>query len=111
MSVNLSIKNVPEDVAAKIRRQAERNHRSLQGELMAIVEAAARAETSEPSEGAPGHSGGSVESPSPLMPARQGWKSAAQLAAERRSAGRPRRPAIDNIPHAVDIVRADRDSR
>jgi plasmid stability protein len=40
MSVNLSIKNVPEALAAKLRARAERNHRSLQGELMAILEAA-----------------------------------------------------------------------
>jgi plasmid stability protein len=41
MPVNLSVKNVPEDLAAKLRGRAERNHRSLQGELMAILEAAA----------------------------------------------------------------------
>lgn len=41
MSVNLSVKNVPEALAAKLRARAERNHRSLQGELMAILEAAA----------------------------------------------------------------------
>ncbi len=40
MSVNLSVKNVPETLAAKLRDRAERNHRSLQGELMAILEAA-----------------------------------------------------------------------
>ena len=40
MSVNLSVKNVPEALAAKLRERAERNHRSLQGELMAILEEA-----------------------------------------------------------------------
>lgn len=40
MSVNLSIKDVPDDVAERLRERAQRNHRSLQGELMAIVEAA-----------------------------------------------------------------------
>lgn len=39
--LNLSVKNVPEALAAKLRERAERNHRSLQGELMAILEAAA----------------------------------------------------------------------
>jgi plasmid stability protein len=38
MPVNLSIKNVPDEVAEKLRRQAERHHRSLQGELMNILE-------------------------------------------------------------------------
>jgi plasmid stability protein len=41
MAVSLSVKNVPEALAAKLRARAERNHRSLQGELMAILEAAA----------------------------------------------------------------------
>lgn len=41
MPVNLSIKNVPDVLAEKLRERAERNHRSLQGELMAILESAA----------------------------------------------------------------------
>ena len=41
MPVNLSVKNVPEAIAAKLRERAARNHRSLQGELMAILENAA----------------------------------------------------------------------
>lgn len=40
--MNLSIKNAPEDVVRRLRSRAERNHRSLQGELMAIIEAAVR---------------------------------------------------------------------
>jgi len=43
MPVNLSVKNVPDALAAKLRERAERNYRSLQGELMAILEAAAGA--------------------------------------------------------------------
>jgi antitoxin FitA len=39
MPVNLSIKNVPDDVAERLRQRAKRNHRSLQGELMSILEA------------------------------------------------------------------------
>ena len=37
MPVNLSIKNVPDHVAAQIRRRAAKHHRSLQGELVAIL--------------------------------------------------------------------------
>lgn len=40
MSVNLSIKNVPNDIAERLRRRAATHHRSLQGELMAILEEA-----------------------------------------------------------------------
>lgn len=38
MPINLSIKNVPDDVAEELRRRAARNHRSLQGELLVILE-------------------------------------------------------------------------
>jgi len=40
MPVNLSIKNVPDGLADRLRKRAERTHRSLQGELMAILEEA-----------------------------------------------------------------------
>jgi len=36
--VTLSIRNVPEDVLLRLRRRAKENHRSLQGELLAIME-------------------------------------------------------------------------
>jgi plasmid stability protein len=36
--VNLSIKNAPDEVVQRLRERAQRNHRSLQGELMAIIE-------------------------------------------------------------------------
>lgn len=40
MPVNLSIKNVPDALADRLRERAERSHRSLQRELMAILEEA-----------------------------------------------------------------------
>ena len=40
MPVNLSIKNVPDELAERLRRRAARAHRSLQGELMVILERA-----------------------------------------------------------------------
>ncbi len=40
MTVNLSIKNVPDDLAKRLRERAKENHRSLQGELMSLLEAA-----------------------------------------------------------------------
>jgi antitoxin FitA len=45
MAVSLSIKDVPEEVLERLRARAERNHRSLQKELLAIVEAAAYEQT------------------------------------------------------------------
>lgn len=40
MPVNLSIKNVPDELAERLRQRAEAAHRSMQGELMAILEEA-----------------------------------------------------------------------
>jgi plasmid stability protein len=39
--MNLSIKDVPEDQVVRLRERAKANHRSLQGELRALVEEAA----------------------------------------------------------------------
>ena len=39
MSVTLTIKQVPERSAERLRARAAANHRSLQGELMAVLEA------------------------------------------------------------------------
>jgi plasmid stability protein len=40
VGINLSIKNAPDEVVRRLRRRAERHHRSLQGELLAIIEEA-----------------------------------------------------------------------
>lgn len=42
MPVNLSIKNAPDDVVQRLKARATRHHRSLQGELLAILEEAAQ---------------------------------------------------------------------
>jgi plasmid stability protein len=42
MAVALSIKDVPEDLARALRTRARNNHRSIQGELMDILENAVR---------------------------------------------------------------------
>ncbi len=39
MTTNLSIKNVPDEIVERLRERAKRNHRSLQGELLSILEA------------------------------------------------------------------------
>jgi plasmid stability protein len=42
MPVNLSIKNAPDDLVVRLKDRAAKNHRSLQGELLAIIEEAVR---------------------------------------------------------------------
>ena len=44
MPVNLSIKNVPDELAERLRERARNAHRSLQGELIVILEEAVRDE-------------------------------------------------------------------
>jgi antitoxin FitA len=48
MPTNLSIKNAPDEVVERLRLRAVRNHRSLQGELLAIIEEAVRPAAPKP---------------------------------------------------------------
>ena len=41
MTLNLSVKNAPVEIVKRLKERAVRHHRSLQGELMAILETAA----------------------------------------------------------------------
>jgi antitoxin FitA len=38
MPTDISLKNVPDEIVEKLRLRAKKNHRSLQGELIAILE-------------------------------------------------------------------------
>ena len=72
---NLSIKNVPGEVLDKLRERAAQHHRSLQGELMALLAAAL----------APQASGGEppAASDTPTM-RRSGTRRIEEIAAEHR---------------------------
>jgi hypothetical protein len=111
VAVNLSVKDVPDDLAQRLRERAERNHRSLQGELMSIL---SQAVETAPAPSTPSRS----PSPADAIPGvdssrcwLQGWKTVEYLAAERRSTGWKPHPSLAQAPLAVDIIRADRDSR
>jgi plasmid stability protein len=45
MPINLSIKNAPDEIVERLRERAVKHHRSLQGELLAIIEEAVRQPT------------------------------------------------------------------
>lgn len=89
MGVNLSIKDVPDDVAERLRQRAARNHRSLQGELMAIVEQAAL---------------------EPLATAALRRPAVARMSIE-EVAAEARRAFPNGTPSSVDFIRAMRDGR
>jgi len=80
-TVTLSIKNVPEALAERLRQRAKRNHRSLQGELLAILE-----ETDTP------------ESEHPQLTVRELWEQG-------------RRLGLSTPSESVQMIREDRDSR
>ena len=106
---NLSIKDVPEAWAEELRQRAARNHRSLQGELMAIVEYAvthADAVAQTPSSRGSARVVGYDKRGWPVV--RQGSKTPEQVFAEMRAQGvKP----VPGQPLAVDILRRDRDTR
>ncbi len=112
---NLSIKDVPEALAEALRQRAARNHRSLQGELMAIVEQAANESAAGSPPAAPGAANRDPGAPRivgydrhgwPIV--RQGWKTVEQVVAELRE--KYPEPILGQ-PLGVDIIREDRDSR
>ncbi len=45
MPIHLSIKNAPDDIVRRLKERAERHHRSLQGELLSILEEAVSQDT------------------------------------------------------------------
>ncbi len=42
VTTTITVRDVPDVIARKLKSRAERNHRSLQGEIMAILQAAAK---------------------------------------------------------------------
>jgi plasmid stability protein len=95
----LSIKNVPADLLSKLRVRAAQHHRSIQGELMALLIAAVEPAAAR------------AESPATDEHARfrpTGTRSVEEIAAEHRK--RWKKP-FDQGPFGTDIIRSDRDAR
>ena len=102
MGVNLSIKDVPDRLAQLLRERAARNHRSLQGELMAIIERAVEA----PRESASHHAQRLASTLGQEPPT--GWLTLEQIAKQAESLF----PAgTEQFGRSVDIIREMRDSR
>ena len=40
MAINFTLKNIPEDLYEKVKQRAERNHRSVNGEIIFLLDAA-----------------------------------------------------------------------
>lgn len=90
---HLSIKNVPEPIVEQLRARAKRNHRSLQGELLALVTESVRAAKA------------SADASDVPEPAQVGIE---EIAAEHRA----RWPeAFSEGPSSTEIIRAERDAR
>lgn len=94
---NLSIKDVPQQLAEALRERAARNHRSLQGELMAIITAALQP--------------ASVDGPA-AHPQLQGWRRGSRTIEDIAEELRAKHPQpMRRGPLGVDIIREDRDRR
>jgi plasmid stability protein len=124
---NLSIKDVPEAWAESLRQRAARNHRSLQGELMAIIEQAVAAEPeadvyksdssnidrfrlNTQQERREGRIVGYDRRGNPIMS--YGWKTIEQVCAEIDARPKSSRPVYTaDMPLGRDIIRAERDAR
>ena len=124
MNVNLSIKDVPEALAQQLRERAARHHRSLQGELMAIIEqalapldllAAHSAASATPGARA-GRTSLAATALAQAVPhgtgfgVEQGWKTVEQLLAERQAQNWMPHASLAAAQSGLDITRADRDS-
>jgi len=93
---NLSIKNVPEDVVARLRARARANHRSLQGELLDLACRAAQ-------------DADSVSVPDRHFRSEPGGsKPIERIIAEHRE--RQPRPLAD-VPRSAELIRRERDAR
>ncbi len=108
---NISVKDVPDQWAEALRQRAARNHRSLQGELMFLIEqAVSGGEAAVPMTasraGREGKVVGFDRQGHPIV--RQGWKTVEQVVAE-LNAKYPN-PIPDQLS-SIDIIRQDRDSR
>jgi plasmid stability protein len=94
MPVNLSVKNVPDALAERLRERAAANHRSLQRELVAILEQAVSLAGEPVERRAPVHSGADRRAVEDV------------LAELREIFPEPRRGG----PSSVDLIRQMRDA-
>lgn len=117
---NISVKDVPEAWAEALRQRAARNHRSLQGELMAIIEGAVQ-ESTPMADANPKQSRNLLPGSSrtrgtvvgfdrfghPIT--QQGWKTVEQVVAELK-AKYPNGP-VPGQDSSIAMIREDRDTR
>jgi len=106
---NISIKDVPEQWAEALRQRAARNHRSLQGELMFLIEQAVQGNAPAPTSRAAAAEGkvvGFDRQGQPIV--RQGWKTVEQVVVELHA--KYPDPIPDQLS-SIDIIRQDRDTR
>jgi plasmid stability protein len=94
---NISIRDVPESIAEHLRQRAARHHRSLQGELMAILESAVAADLQA-----------TAITPAQPRPATTPRRTLGELADDLR---RRLRVDVASAPSSTAIVREMRDTR
>jgi plasmid stability protein len=106
---SLSIKDVPEALVEQLRQRAAINHRSLQGELMWILEQALQASTQQPDAAVGVGSAPGVSVMTRIGPGVLGGSRSIEQIAEELRARWPR--PLAGAPLASDIIRRERDAR
>lgn len=106
---SLSIKDVPEELAEQLRQRAAANHRSLQGELMWILEQSLQAPSAPASAPAGGAVSGESIALARIGPGVLGGSRSIEQVAEELRARWPK--PVTGMPLAVDIIRRERDAR
>ena len=105
MPVTLTIKQVPERIAARLRARAAGSHRSLQGELMVILEQAA----AQPNHGV------AEKEPSRYAPAARRPRGKRQPGERKLTLAEVwemgRRAGLGSPPESVEIIRMARNER
>ena len=111
-SVTLTIKQVPAPVAARLKHRAEANRRSLQKELLSIVEAAANGQTlmSHTGIAEPGYARYEVR-PAPKHRGKSAPANTAGKLTLDQLWQRARKLGVRSTSESADIIRRDRDAR
>lgn len=105
MPVTLTVKQVPARIAARLRARAAASHRSLQGELMAILEQAAAQPHHVAAEKEPSPYGAAARKPRGKRQPGERKLTLAEVWEMGRRAG------LSSPPESVAIIRSARDER
>ena len=108
MTTTFTIKQIPDALANRLRRRAEDNHRSLQRELLLILESAAA--THEPVRTRVAEPAAAYSHESKTVRRRSAGTKSGKLSLDELWQ-RSRRLGVQSASESTDLIRRDRDAR